>query len=86
MAKGNLKQGYRQVIVIAERCKECGFCIEFCPKHILHESTEINSQGYHPVGVNDSDECNGCNICSMSCPDFAIYVVSVEGKPEGEAG
>ena len=83
--KGNLKQGYRQVIVIAERCKECGFCIEFCPKHILHESTEINNQGYHPVGVNDSDECTGCNICSMICPDFAIYVVSVEGKLKEEA-
>jgi len=80
-----LKQGKRQIIVIAERCKGCGFCIEFCPKHILHESTEINSQGYHPVAVNDSDECTGCNICSMVCPDFAIYVVSVERKPKEEA-
>ena len=78
--KGNLKQGYSQVIVIAERCKGCGFCIEFCPKHILYESTEINSQGYHPVGVNGSDKCTGCNICSMICPDFAIYTISVEGK------
>ena len=84
--KASLRQGYSQVIVIAERCKECGFCIEFCPKHILYKSTEINSRGYHLVGINDSDECTGCNICSMICPDFAIYVVSVEGKPEEEAG
>ena len=82
--KAGLRQGYSQVIVIAERCKECGFCIEFCPKHILYKSTELNSQEYHPVCVNDSDKCTGCNICSMVCPDFAIYVVSVEGRPKEE--
>lgn len=81
-----MRSRHSQVNVIAERCKECGFCIEFCPKHILYKSTEINSRGYRPVGVNDSHKCTGCNICSMVCPDFAIYVVSVEGNPEGEAG
>ncbi|MDD4875698.1 MAG: 4Fe-4S binding protein [Dehalococcoidales bacterium] len=72
----NLKQTARQVIVLAERCKQCGFCIEFCPKHILSESEDINSHGYHTVKVKDGGECSGCNICSMVCPDFAIYVVS----------
>ena len=81
-----MRSGHSQVNVIAERCKECGFCIEFCPKHILHKSTEINSRGYHPVAVDDNRKCTGCNICSMVCPDFAIYVVSVEAKPGGEAG
>ena len=75
-----VKRGKKQVIVIAERCKECGFCIDFCPKHILGKSDEINSRGYYPVCVDDNDECTGCNICSMICPDFAIYITSVEGK------
>ena len=79
-----MKRGRKRIMVVAERCKECGFCIEFCPKHILYKTTEINSRGYHPVAANDSDECTGCNICSMVCPDFAIYVVSVEGKLEEE--
>ena len=80
--KASLRQGYRQVVVIPERCKECGFCIEFCPKHILYKSAEINSHEYHPVCVKDSDKCTGCNICSMTCPEFAIYVNFVEGKPK----
>lgn len=74
-----MKLKYRQV-VIAERCKECGFCIEFCPKQVLTKASETNSRGYHPVGTGEASECTGCNICSMVCPDFAIYVVPVEGK------
>ncbi len=77
-----MKQGHRRVIVIAERCKGCGFCIEFCPKHVLYESTEINSQGYHQVYINDNDRCTGCDICGMICPEFAIYVTSIEEEPE----
>ena len=82
MGEGNTKQTQRRVIIIAERCKGCGFCIEFCPKHVLHESTEINSQGYHQVYIDDSGGCTGCNICGMICPDFAIYVVPIEKKSE----
>ena len=77
-----MKLKNKEVIILAERCKGCGFCIEFCPKHVLYESTEINSQGYHQVYIDDSDKCTGCNICGMICPDFAIYVVSIEKKPE----
>jgi len=77
-----MKLKNKEVIILAERYKGCGFCIEFCPKHVLYESTEINSQGYHQVYIDDSDKCTGCNICGMICPDFAIYVVSIEKKPE----
>ena len=75
-----MRSKHSQVYVIRERCKECGFCIEFCPKHILRKSAEINSKGYHPVCIDDNDKCTGCNICSMICPDFAIFVVSTEEK------
>ena len=77
----NIKSGHSQVSVIAERCKECGFCIEFCPQHILYKSTEMNSKGYHIVGIADNDNCDGCNTCSMICPDFAINVISIDGEP-----
>ncbi len=86
MSKGDTKSGNKGVIILAERCKECGFCIEFCPPHILTEATEINSQGYHPVYINDNGKCTGCNICEMICPEFAIYVVSLEKKPEEKPG
>ena len=78
MAKGKLKLEDKEVIILAERCKECGFCIEFCPQHVLYESTEINSKGYHPIYLSDSDKCTKCDICGMICPDFAISVVDIE--------
>ena len=82
MSKGNIRSKYSQVHVIVERCKGCGFCIEFCPQHLLYQPIETSSKGYHTVGINNSDKCTGCDICSMVCPDFAISVISIEEAPE----
>jgi len=80
MTKSNVKSKHSQVKMIVDRCKGCGFCIEFCPQHILHQSAETNSKGYHTVSIDNSYKCTGCNICSMICPEFAIIVVPVEEK------
>jgi 2-oxoglutarate ferredoxin oxidoreductase subunit delta len=58
-----------------ERCKGCELCIAVCPVKILtlHESA-INSKGYHPACVKDSDKCIGCASCALMCPDGAISV------------
>ncbi len=74
-----MKTRHGQVEVIAERCKGCGFCIELCPQHVLYKSTEINSKGYHVIGINNSGKCTQCGICEMICPDFAIFAISVAG-------
>ena len=84
MSKGNIRSRHYQVCVIEERCKGCGFCIEFCPQHILHHPAEPGSKGYYTVRTDNSDKCTGCDICSMVCPDFAISIVSIEEKPEKE--
>jgi len=57
-----------------ERCKACELCVEFCPKHILALSHEINSRGFHPAQLSDEEQCTGCRICGMMCPDLAIEV------------
>lgn len=64
-----------QVFVIAERCKGCRFCIEFCPEQVLAESTEINAKGYHypVVAPAKEDTCINCAFCKLVCPEFAIY-------------
>ncbi len=82
MNKGNIRSKHSQVNVIAERCKGCNFCIDFCPEHILYVSTEMNSKGYHVVDIGNNHKCTGCEICSMICPEFAINVISVEEEPE----
>jgi 2-oxoglutarate ferredoxin oxidoreductase subunit delta len=69
------------VKIDVERCKACGFCVEFCPTHVLALSSAFNSKGYHPPHVVNSEKCSGCDLCGMYCPDFAIYGYRV-GKPE----
>ena len=74
-----------RVSIVVERCKACGFCVEFCPTHVLALSSAFNSKGYHPPHVVHPDKCSGCDLCGMYCPDFAIYGSKTDAKP-AEAG
>lgn len=55
-------------------CKGCGLCVFYCPKKVLRLSEKMNTKGYNVAEVNLPDDCIGCNLCDMACPDFAIYV------------
>ncbi len=61
------------VSIVVERCKACGFCVEFCPSKVLALSSAFNSKGYHPPHVVNPEKCSGCDLCGMYCPDFAIH-------------
>ena len=61
------------VVITIERCKGCGFCVEFCPTDALSMGTAMNTKGYHYPDLSAPGSCNGCDICGMICPDFAIY-------------
>ncbi len=61
------------VYIIEDRCKGCGYCIEFCPKSILAFSSRFNKKGYHPPELLDHDICVNCHYCEIICPEFAIY-------------
>jgi 2-oxoglutarate ferredoxin oxidoreductase subunit delta len=62
-----------KVVILANRCKGCGFCVEFCPTHALEMSRDMNAKGYHYPSLVASEQCNGCDLCGMLCPDFAIF-------------
>ena len=73
------------VIVIDDRCKGCGFCVEYCPRDVLVLSQSFNRKGYHPPEVVKLGECVNCNLCEMICPEFAIFSVAVTDDRSGPA-
>ncbi len=64
-----------EVHIIEDRCKGCGFCIEFCPKEVLEISQEFNVRGAHPPKVKDETRCVLCGFCEAVCPDFVIFSI-----------
>jgi len=73
-----------ELCIIADWCKGCGFCVEFCPRDVLENSEKFNRKGYHPPRVAHPDKCNTCDTCEMICPDFAIFTVKLADGASGE--
>ena len=65
-----------EVQILPERCKGCGFCIEYCPKDVLAFASGFNRKGYHPPETIRPEACVACGLCEMICPDFAIFCVA----------
>jgi len=71
-----MKKRY-SIRIVEKRCKQCGICVNFCPKNVLE--IEINSA---PRVVNP-DSCIGCRLCYQRCPDVAIFVEEGEAVQNG---
>ena len=53
------------VTINSMMCKGCGYCIKFCPKHILEMSKERSDKGhFYPVNIDES-ACTSCAICAL---------------------
>jgi len=63
-----------QVCIDKERCKGCGYCVEYCPRGVLKISSEVNLKGYYLAVVDDESKCLACGFCEVICPEFAIRV------------
>jgi len=66
--------------VIPERCKECNYCIELCPRDVLKVGEERNFKGYRWPVIADGKalDCIACKMCEWICPEFAIFVKEVD--------
>ncbi len=71
-----------RVHVIVERCKQCNFCIDYCPTSVLEYSPDTNAKGYHFPVVSQGKEtaCVNCRFCDLICPELAIYTTEVEAE------
>ncbi|MFC1708362.1 ferredoxin family protein, partial [Planctomycetota bacterium] len=54
-----------EIVVIEERCKGCGFCVEFCPVKVLVLAERFNEKGYHPPEATTADNCVACHLCEL---------------------
>ena len=61
-----------KLVIDFDRCKECGYCIKFCPKNVLAKGDKVNKKGYYPPVIGEG--CIACGTCSRVCPDTAISV------------
>jgi 2-oxoglutarate ferredoxin oxidoreductase subunit delta len=81
---GTLKEKKGKIHIEKDRCKGCGFCVEYCPHNVLELSEEFNVKGYHPPRVVDEDACLYCQLCETICPEYAIFVTLKEEEEESE--
>lgn len=59
-----------------DRCKECGYCIKFCPKGVLSKGTKVNQEGLLSAGGGRGLHC--LRHLRRVCPDTAISVYKDE--------
>jgi 2-oxoglutarate ferredoxin oxidoreductase subunit delta len=64
------------IVIIRDRCKGCGICIEHCPPNLIRIiEGEINALGYNPASFDDPEsKCKACKICAEMCADVCIEV------------
>ena len=80
--KGKVQIDHGLINIIPDRCKGCGFCVEFCPRGVLKESPEFNKKGYHPVTAIDANQCLDCGLCELICPEFALSITTEKKEKE----
>ena len=69
----------KKIIVDEAYCKGCHLCISQCRKAVLAVSCTRNTKGYMVPEARDPENCSGCLLCEMICPDMAI---TVEGQDD----
>jgi len=68
------------IIIDGNVCKGCHICIDQCPKDVLEVSQSRSTKGYLMPVASRIEDCIGCMLCEIICPDLAITVEGVEDE------
>jgi 2-oxoglutarate ferredoxin oxidoreductase subunit delta len=63
-----------RLILHADLCKGCAYCVVNCPRSAISLSGDINKNGYN-TPVIDRDACVVCGVCYNVCPDVVYEIV-----------
>ncbi len=63
-----------EICIQTKWCKNCGICVEFCPKKVF-TSGKLNE----PL-ISCPEKCSCCRLCELRCPEFAVTVTEKEAK------
>lgn len=64
------------IVIDETKCKACYLCVKECPKKLIAIGDKTNSLGAYLVEFKDpGNECLGCAMCAVRCPDLAIKEV-----------
>jgi len=75
------KKGIEHIEITENLCKGCDICIEFCPTGVFDKSSKLNRRGYYLPVVARVEDCTGCLICDLMCPEMAI-IIEESKKPK----
>jgi 2-oxoglutarate ferredoxin oxidoreductase subunit delta len=74
-----------RIEISGKLCKGCDICIEFCPTNVFDKSSKLNQRGYYIPVVARVEDCSGCRICDLMCPDMAIIVIESKKPKKAKA-
>ena len=77
MVRLQSRRGEPVIQVEPSWCKRCGICIAFCPTRVY----DTREDGL-PI-VARREDCIWCGLCEVRCPDFAIRLLSEDGRARG---
>ena len=80
------KKGVERLEINENLCKGCDICIEFCPTDVFDKSDKLNRRGYYLPVVARVEDCTGCRICDLMCPEMAIVIVEAKKPESAKAG
>ncbi len=80
------KKGIESLEINENLCKGCDICIEFCPTDVFDKSDKLNRRGYYLPVVARVEDCTGCRICDLMCPEMAIVIVEAKKPESAKAG